>query len=674
MATKAKKEEGVIVSPPKDSFTREGMRELLGFTNAFFDTELQREFSRFLQEGGRRVKVTGKGAKNTTKEAPIRVRMGEVTRHMNPLLTNVQASLGVYNPETITVDTFDLMKKDPTVSAGLAFIKLPIIALPWRINSDSEDVAAFLQYAMKRVWGRLIKSTLTAVEYGFSSHEKVFEFKKVNVSSKDNKGKRHTHYKGRALLYQKFKSHHPDSIQVRLDSKENFNGIIQVYSSDEIELSKSKCFFFTHDEEFGNIFGRSRLVPAYKFWYWKEVLYQFMLMYYERRGSPPVIVTAPTGDSLTAGNVRKNNLDLAVDLGASLLSTSIAAIPYEANRADRENMWKIEYLSDDKRGEMFIMAINHLDSAILRALWIPENTIMKGETGGSYSMSSVHADLFLQSELGLVNDIEVAVNEQIIPTLVQANFKPSDQEPAYIKFDSIDWNRKIALKEIFVEMLRNVDNMVQIGMKPRLLPSLEKLADILSIPLEDFSEAVDDSEMQIGNEPAGQGQPSNVTKLPPKVGPDGRAVPRRATRTSFPGSREADRRDLRPGGDRAEKIRQKLSEPFPEIEPSPEYEQPFYPTMSAPLSEHLRIELTRMCTTSDGMLRVKSGLFRIKVWSGLDLISNYELMGTEELVKHISVLQDFQIMILYEAMSRRLSDDESESFKQLIEASCKEAD
>ena len=267
-------------------------------------------------------------------------------------------------------------------------------------------------------------------------------------------------------------------------------------------------------------------------------------------------------------------------------------------------------------------------------------------------------------------DIEVAINEQVLPTLIRGNFPPAKQEDAYIKFDSIDWNRKIALKEIFLEQMRTNDNFAQVGIKPRFMPSTERLAEILNIPLDTWDEAVDDSEMDTGaSEEGTEPTPDNVTKLPTKTAPGGKAVPKRATRTSSSGSRAVDGKDLRPGGKRAEQIRAKLNDPLPEIAAAgPGYYEGYYPTMSAPLSEHLRVELTRMCTTDDGMLSVKSGLLRLKVWAGSDMISQFELMGTDDLVRAISTLQDFQIMILYEAITKRLSDEDSNEFQKALAA------
>lgn len=670
---KKENKEGIRLVPPKESMGAGATKELLQFTRAFFDKNLQDDFTDYIKDGA--VKVAGR--KSVKPDDPIRVDLVELTRHENPAIANVTATLGVYNPETITVETFEMMKKDPMISAGLAFIKLPITALPWRIECDNERIKHFLEHVMKRVWRRLIKSTLTAVDYGFSSHEKIFTITNVTVKKVTKGGQKETYYDGRALIYRKFKAHYPGFIEVQLDDKENFTGVVQTGSHGDIALRKDKCFFFSHDEEFGNIFGRSRLVAAYKFWYWKEVLYQFMLMYFERRGSPPIIATAPPGESQTAGGVRTSNMKLALDLGASLLSNTIAAIPYEESKNGRENMWKVEYLSDDKRGEMFIQAINHLDAAILRSLWIPERVITQEGGGGGYSLASVHADLFLQSELGLINDVESAIDEQVLPILIDANFKPEERAPAYLKMDSLDWNRKIALKEIFIEMLRNMDNMVQVGLRPRVIPSLEALANILNVPVESFDEEVEEVEIPLpapGTQPAGNTVPG-AQKMPPKVLPGGKAVPRRAKRESFPGSREVDRKTITPGGDRAEKVRAK-SKLSADLGVSMDDEGISYLDIYKPeadengeirMVDKIRLEIMKQVLSSpDGLMAVKTALTRLKVWSGTDFIYQFELMGTEDIIRALRYMMDFHIEILYEAMNRKLSEDDHTKILEML--------
>jgi len=663
-----------VVSPPAIKHTIDETRQILDFTSAFFDKELQAELGSFVERG---VKIQG-GNRATRGEKPVRINLKERTRYENPAITSVAREYGVYNPESITVDTFDQMKKDPQISAGLAFIKMPILSLPWKVSCDNEEIARLVEFNMKRIWPRLAKSMLTAVEYGFASHEKVFKMEKVNITAKkQGEDKKHTYYEGRALLYKKVKGHHPDSLRVVLDDKDNFNGIVQTSTSggSEVPLKKDKCFFFTHDEEFGNPFGKSRLVSAYKYWYWKEILYQFMLMYYERRGSPPVLAQAPPGQSTDDSGNRFYNLDLALDMASSLLSNSVVALPYEPTKDGNDNMWDIRYLLDDKRGEMFIQAINHLDSKIFRALWIPDSALGESGEGGSYGSASVQADLFLMALKGLVTDMCAAVNEQIIPILVQANFRPSERDDCIFEMEALDFNRKITIKEIFIEMLRNMDNMIQAGHKPKILPDLEKMAKVLEIPINVFDEEVEWNEDAVANNNPQEGVDRFANSRTGDGGKPQERAPRkgspkvRQTRTSFTGTREVDRKNIKPGSKRADvqrAARQKLSEEEVEavrdVLADTGIEEIYAPRPGAegqeiPLSERLRYEMIKMAATPDGLKEVKKAILRVKIAAGYELVPNFEIMNFMEVIKALDGLPDFYVDVLSEYMQPRVLEE-----------------
>ena len=93
------------------------------------------------------------------------------------------------------------------------------------------------------------------------------------------------------------------------------------------------------------------------------------------------------------------------------------------------------------------------------------------------------------TEKGLISDLEEAVNSQIIKPFVEVNFPPEQQRPAEIELDPLSFERKITIKEIFVEMMRNLDTFVQMGVAPNLFPSVEKMAQILEIPIETWKDA-----------------------------------------------------------------------------------------------------------------------------------------------------------------------------------------
>jgi len=528
-----------------------------------FDSSLKKDFVSFLQAKELSTATKKAPSGNKSKEKTEKVSFKEVTSYHNPLLTSSMFSTPIptRNPETITCNTFTAMRRDHQLASGLAVIKLPILSLDWTVECDDINIAKTVEWALGRIWRDLIKSALMAVDYGFSTHEKVWERNNVKVSHVSKDGKEEVYHNGDLVYYKKVKPHHPESISMVFDDKQNLTEVVQEGSESgqsEISLPIRKCFIFTHDKEFGNPFGVSRLKNAYKIWYWKQLLYQFMMQYFERRGIPPTVATAPPGRTQDSSGNEVENLEMALRLASSLISSSVAAIPYQTSKdSNGENMWKLEILKDDARGPMFIEALDHLDNRALRAIFIPESVWASGDSSGGYGGSSIQADLFLMTEKGLITDLEESINAQLVTPFLQANF-PSDKiKPCLVKFAPLDWNRKITLKELFVEMIRNVDTMIQMGVSPKILPDLEKMADILEIPVSTWEDATGLSPQDLFDAahppvPDFSGKEEGGSEEEDKT--SGKVAGRKTTRRQNVNQTQ-DRRKINPGGRRADRIR-----------------------------------------------------------------------------------------------------------------------
>jgi len=431
----------------------------------------------------------------------------QITRYGHPLTSSAFGAdvLGIYNPDTIPVDTYFRMKNDPQVAIGLAMIKMPIISLGWNVECEDVDIREFVRYCMTKIWRRLVTSSLTAIDFGFSSHELVWDLEEVDIFSQSQSGRKKTHFRGKAEVLKKVKAHYPSTVKIRTDANtDDFIGIRQVVpGKQEVSLDIGKTFMFTVGDEFGNFFGTSRLKAVYKTWYWKEVLTQFMMRYFERKGGPATVVTHPIGGGIDVDGNDYDNADIALRISHNLLENSTVTLPYEANK-DGNNQWGITYLQDDRRGEMFVAALNYLAAQTLRGLLVPERVMTQDLSTGSFSMATSHAEIFLLSEEGLSSQLADSINEQIIPPLIQFNFNPKKVVPCYFKVEKIQYDRRRILKEIMVEIIRNMNSWIKDGKTPNVLPSLEQMSDILGIPVaavaEEYTDTgVVDNTRNIGN-------------------------------------------------------------------------------------------------------------------------------------------------------------------------------
>jgi len=155
------------------------------------------------------------------------------------------------------------------------------------------------------------------------------------------------------------------------------------------------------------------------------------------------------------------------------------------------------------------------------------------------------------TEKGLITDLEEAVNQQIIKPFIEANFPPEQQRIAELKLDPLSFERKITVKEVFVEMLRNLESMVQLGIAPNSLPSVEKMAKILEVPIESWEDATGISQedfkkfMMEAKKPVASptGDKGTTPGTTPKKKPRKKSVDQTADRKgNNPASRRASRK------------------------------------------------------------------------------------------------------------------------------------
>ena len=428
---------------------------------AFEDKALLADFKTYMQSGAFKPDVA-KG-----------VDTSEVAKHggqLSNIASYLMRDIGYYNPDNITIDTYNKMRFNPQLQCGLKVIKLPIIGQQWTTVCDDSDIAEFIDQLLRPLWYNLLTSLLTGVDYGFSANEIVYKYDDLELvrNYEDT-----PFFKGRAVVWDKFKSLYPESVRIRLDEKENFNGITQFWVGKDIEIPLEKSFIFTHDkgDSFGNLFGVSRMKPCYDTWYWWISLVTFMMRYFERKGTPPVIVKFPPGQTRNGSD----NSDIALEIGKSLLSESVVAISSKTYE-NTPPMWDINYLTDDKRGEMFLSALTFLENKMLRGLFVPERTVTQDSTAkaGSYSLSKTHADMFLLGEDALLVDIENQINKYVVRRLVEYNFGKKAPQ-CYVKIERITDARKSFLKEVFMQMLKNGN----------AIPAAREIADTVGVPLED---------------------------------------------------------------------------------------------------------------------------------------------------------------------------------------------
>lgn len=462
------------------------VRELVKLTEPHFDSGTQRDFIRYLAE--RKSKFTD----------------GEVTMYGGKMVSNslYNQDIGYYNPEEIPIATLEKMRRHPQVALGLALQGLPIRSLGFRTESPSAEAAAFGKEMFTPIWSSLLRDTMTAIPFGFYIGEMILQrgaMKSVTVDSRT--GRRRTVLdRDDVISLKKVKGVYPDQIKIKTDAHNNFKSAVQVYGGRDIDIPANRTFRFTLDEEFGNFYGRTRLRPVYKPWYQSEIIMQFLLRYFDRRGTPPVIVYAPPGQTYDPNTgTTKQNLLMARDFGYALLSNSVGVLPFVESNAGHQK-WDVKYLADDRRGDMFVGILEVLYAMILRGMFIPENVVGLS-FDGKLEGTSNSADFFILMLESLINDAEEAINNGLYAPLLALNSEDWAAAGARLKIDKLMWSRRAVLKEVLMQMLRVTTEAVRQGMRPKGMPSQVDILNALDVPVAQFNDMFVEGPVPYGTDP-----------------------------------------------------------------------------------------------------------------------------------------------------------------------------
>lgn len=378
-----------------------------------------------------------------------------------------------YDDTRITVGIRKKIRRDPQIRLALSVIKAPILGLPLQVTSKDKDIAGFIQEALSPIWRSVLRSSLTAVDFGHAPHEKLFEVKDITVTNEDGKEKTHRN----AIVYHKLKDLDPEHITAYLfDENGGFAGF-DWYN--DVRVPAEKSFVMVNEKEFGNPYGRSRLDCIYDPWYWCNVIFLFANRYYERKADPTTKARSPAIPKQGGGMEVDSNFVTAV---GNMKNSSTLVM--SSQTTDGKYNYDVEYLLDDKRGEMFKEYIDMLQALKLRGMLVPERVLTQDTRVGSLAMVETMTDTFLKMEQQLIAELFEHINKFIINPLVEFNFG-KEAPKAYAIPGSITEQNTDLLKEIIFKV---IDAEMDIGSgKPYETASIintAKMLENLNVPIE----------------------------------------------------------------------------------------------------------------------------------------------------------------------------------------------
>ena len=364
-------------------------------------------------------------------------KLGVIGTGSGQLIPRTASGL-IYNPETISIKTFQQMEDDAQIKAVLTIIKAPIQSVVWSISCDDPDIAEFCKEALDLVWGNLINAMLNGLNFGFQGFEKIWQ--KVDGF----------------WIYKKFLDLHPDSVTIRTTKEGFYDGLEQQTMNGKAYIPVEKSMVFTNEKRFGNFYGRAKLRSAYMYWFIDKYTYDFENMYYERYAQPIVKGMAPTGFTQTGGDTsnpsQKDNLESLLEILKGLRGASSIVIPSDTDPVTKAPKWAVDFLEAERRGADFTKRHNQLDLMKARAIFAPELVFSSPMGGSSYALAREHATVFTGAEEALLTNIKFHIDRYILPQLVRYNFGINAPKAVW-DFEGISTETKNLVRDLVVAMV-----------------------------------------------------------------------------------------------------------------------------------------------------------------------------------------------------------------------------
>lgn len=397
------------------------------------------------------------------------------------------------------------MRGNPTIAMARAAAYAPVKASQWTIEEEEGAPAgavAFLEKTFLPMRSSLLKDLRFSLDYGRAGFEKVYEYAKVDGSTK--------------LILKQLKPLLVEKTKIKtVESTGEFAGLEQ----GEVLLGPEKSYLFTYDGEAGDLSGRARHENIrYVYHCWKQTLERTGCYVTKSSGVTPVL-RYPEGKSRDESGAKTDNSILAFEVLKNLgkgLGVAMPDVPARwarhlieqgVNIRDLES-WRLQFMEvASGHGAEYVALLQHFEKLFVRGWLVPERAVTEATIAGSRADSESSADLALLIAQELLDDIMESVNKEVINPLLEYNYGPEARGMVYVKAEPLDDRTRALVRGLIKEVLVNpqnadvffrvldVDNMLdQTG-----LPRLGDTADVDLAVKQAEDEAAKAVAQQLGN-------------------------------------------------------------------------------------------------------------------------------------------------------------------------------
>jgi len=350
--------------------------------------------------------------------------------------------IGRFDPEKITMKQKRQMRRDPQIALGLHVRLAMLVNMPWHVECEDPQVAAFIEGSLKQIYPRLVQQIFMAVEWGYQPIVKRFrqdiptwtyedpEDKETKPVWPDNGIK--------AIVWDSFRTLDPEGAEVVLErDKRSFRGFkhneITRPDGSPLVVPATHALWVTYgfDHNFSDWYGFPLTAHAFRYWwsYW----YQWLLAdrHMEQDADPPVKASYPPGTSPDPENPTTNipNVTVALKAGQMLRDGATVAVPsdyYEVdttgNLARGARKWDIEFIRGGENIKAFHESFKYLDVMKLRSVLVPDQALAGAAGSLAGNVVGEYRTAMQESQVLISEWMDQYINDYMIPDLVNQNF------------------------------------------------------------------------------------------------------------------------------------------------------------------------------------------------------------------------------------------------------------
>lgn len=360
----------------------------------------------------------------------------------------------------LTLADYRRMKNHYQINSSMTVLTFMMHQLDWSIDASNEKVKSGIEYALNKVWTRLVRAMSTAFWAGYSPSALQWE-----NDTREN-----------MLVIGKIKDLVPEYCDVAwkevgatnlsgdgtVSPKSRvFDGIKQyvggAHSANHIPQSNS--YWYPLLMENGDMFGKKLLDSAFAPWFFSNMIHAYANSYYERFGEPTPIGRAPYGEDvdLPDGN-KMDSADFMAQSMSLMRSGAAIILPNDKDRSfgqgasvNSDYEFSIEYLESQMRGADFEKHLQRLDEEMSLALFTPL-LLLRTTQGSGYNVGVGHQQVYLWQLNALASDWKEYIDKYIIQPLVTYNYGARDW--ASIRFRKMGVSQQETTRAVLQELIR----------------------------------------------------------------------------------------------------------------------------------------------------------------------------------------------------------------------------